>query len=317
MVILDQTCLPQAESYLRCERVEQVAEAIRSLRVRGAPLIGIAAAYGLALAAEGETRGRAARLAEAAEVLRATRPTARNLFWAIDRMLAQADRGAGAQALLEEALAIHREDAETCGQIGEHGRALIPQGGTVLTICNTGALATGGEGTALGVIKAAHAAGNPLQVLACETRPLLQGARLTMWELRRAAIPGRLITDGMAGECMRRGMVQVVMVGADRIARNGDTANKIGTYGLAVLSHHHRVPFYVAAPMSTVDLSLPEGSHIPIEERSPAEVLGFAEVRTAPEGVEVFNPAFDVTPAELITGIVTERGVARGPYFEG
>ncbi len=332
VVILDQTRLPQEEVYLRCRQVGQVAQAIRTLQVRGAPLIGIAAAYGLALAARGEAQGMQERIAEAAALLRATRPTARNLFWAIDRMLSRAAAGVTADELAQEALAIHREDTETCRLIAEHGRALIPHGAGVLTICNTGALATGGEGTALAVIKAAHVArpkgppsrshcdlgtaGNPVKVLACETRPLLQGARLTMWELMRAGVPTTLITDGMAGACMARGMVDVVIVGADRIARNGDTANKIGTYGLAVLARHHQIPFYVAAPTSTLDPSLADGSQIPIEERSAEEVLGFGGTPVAPAGAEVFNPAFDITPAELIAGIVTERGVARAPYGE-
>ena len=314
VVILDQTRLPREEAYLRCERVEQVAEAIRRLQVRGAPLIGIAAAYGIALAARGPGPDLTGRVAEAAAVLRATRPTARNLFWAIERMLARAHLGASAQELAEEALAIHREDAERCRGIGEHGRALIPRGATVLTICNTGALATGGEGTARAMLIAAHAAGNPLRVLACETRPLLQGARLTMWELMRAGIPATLIADAAAGECMRRGMVSLVVTGADRIARNGDTANKIGTYSLAVLARHHGLPFYVAAPMSTVDLTIADGSEIVIEERDPEEVRGFGGAPVAPEGAGVFNPAFDITPGELITGIVTERGVVRPPY---
>jgi methylthioribose-1-phosphate isomerase len=317
VVILDQTRLPQEEVYLRCERVAQVAEAIRSLRVRGAPLIGITAAYGLALAAQGKAAGMNIRLREAAQILGATRPTARNLFWAIDRMMGRAATGATADQLLAEAVAIHQEDAETCRLIGENGRSLIPQGATVLTICNTGALATGGEGTALAVIKAAHASGNPIKVIACETRPLLQGARLTMWELLRAGIPATLITDSMAGTCLQRGMVEVIIVGADRIACNGDSANKIGTYSLAVLAKHHHVPFYVAAPMSTVDLGLPDGEHIPIEERHADEVRGFRDYPVAPEETEVFNPSFDVTPADLITGIITERGVARAPYEQG
>ena len=314
VAILDQTRLPREEGYLTCERVEQVAEAIRSLRVRGAPLIGITAAYGIALAARGDGATMRQRVAKAAEVLGATRPTARNLFWAIDRMVGRAVSGATAEELLAEALAIHQEDAETCRLIGEHGRVLIPQGATVLTICNTGALATGGEGTALAVIKAAHAADNLIKVLACETRPLLQGARLTMWELVRAGIPATLITDSMAGTCMQRGMVRVVIVGADRIARNGDSANKIGTYSLAVLAKHHLLPFFVAAPISTVDLAIADGSHIPIEERSADEVRGFCGHSVAPDGTEVFNPAFDVTPADLIAGIITERGVAEAPY---
>jgi len=316
VVILDQTRLPQEEVHVRCGRAEEVAEAIRRLAVRGAPLIGIAAAYGMALAARGEKAGAAERARAAAEMLGATRPTARNLFWAIERMMVRVEAGASAGELAEEALAIHREDAETCRRIGEHGRELVPRGAGVLTICNTGALATGGEGTALAAIKAAHAQGKGIQVLACETRPLLQGARLTMWELMRGGIPARLITDGMAGTCMRQGLVDLVIVGADRIARNGDTANKIGTYTLAALARHHGIPFYAAAPMSTVDLSLAGGDEIPIEERGAEEVRGFGGADVAPEGAEVFNPAFDVTPAELIAGIVTERGVARPPYEE-
>jgi methylthioribose-1-phosphate isomerase len=294
--------------------VEQVADAIKDLRVRGAPLIGIAAAYGIALAARGDEGSVKQRVARAAELLRATRPTARNLFWAIDRTVALAESGATAEGMLAEARAIHEEDARTCRLIGEHGAPLIPQGATVLTICNTGSLATGGEGTALAVIRTAHRQGNPLCVLACETRPLLQGARLTMWELMHDGIPATLITDGMAATCMQRGMVNLVITGADRIARNGDSANKIGTYSLAVLAEHHGIPFYVAAPMSSVDLSLADGSQIPIEERDPDEVRSYGGYPVAPSGVRAFNPAFDVTPAELIAGIVTERGVASEPY---
>ena len=314
VVILDQTRLPQSESYMRCERVDQVAEAIRSLRVRGAPLIGLAAAYGMALAALGEPESLAERVTAAGDVLRATRPTARNLFWAIERMLARVEAGADADALAQEALAIHQEDRDTCRLIGEHGAGLIPQGATVLTICNTGSLATGGIGTALGIIRAAHSAGNPIEVLACETRPLLQGARLTMWELLHDGIPATLITDSMAATCLQRGMADIVISGADCIARNGDSANKIGTYSLAVLARHHDIPFYVAAPMSSVDLSLADGSEISIEERQAGEVRGFRSAPAAPAEAPVFNPAFDVTPADLIAGIVTERGVLRPPY---
>lgn len=314
VVILDQTLLPDEEQYLQCGRVAEIAEAIRALRVRGAPLIGIAAAYGIALAAQGDPGGALGRVEQAADLLRATRPTARNLFWAIDRMVARAREGDSAEALRAEALAIHGEDAEACRRIGGHGAELLKDGARVLTICNTGGLATGGSGTALGVIRAAHAAGKKVEVLACETRPLLQGARLTMWELMQDGIPGTLITDSMAGTCLARGMADIVITGADRIARNGDTANKIGTYTLAVLAQHHRVPFYVAAPMSTVDLSLADGTEIPIEERDGDEVRGFRGVPVAPPGVPAFNPAFDVTPAGLIRGIITERGVLREPY---
>jgi len=314
VVILDQTRLPQAESYVRCERVEQVAEAILSLRVRGAPLIGIAAAYGMALAAFGEPTSLAERVTAAGDVLRATRPTARNLFWVIDRMLARLEAGADADALATEALAIHREDEDMCRRIAEHGAGLIGQGATVLTICNTGSLATGGIGTALGIIRAAHSSGNPLEVLACETRPLLQGARLTMWELLHDGVPATLITDSMAATCMQRGMADIVISGADCIARNCDSANKIGTYSLAVLAKHHGIPFYVAAPMSSVDLALADGSEITIEERDAREVRGFRGEPVAPGNASVCNPAFDVTPADLIGGIVTERGVLTPPY---
>jgi methylthioribose-1-phosphate isomerase len=312
--ILDQTRLPGEEAYLLCSQVEQVADAIRSLQIRGAPLIGIAAAYGIALAAHGDQDQLDERVARAAALLRSTRPTARNLFWALDRMVARARQGAGARELLAEAEAIHREDADACRLIGEHGATLLPQGAGVLTICNTGSLATGGIGTALGVIRTARSRGNPIAVLACETRPLLQGARLTMWELTRDRIPATLITDGMAGALMQQGAIDLVIAGADRIACNGDAANKIGTYSLAVLARHHGIPFYVAAPLSTVDTSLASGKDIPIEERGPEEVRGFGGVLTTPEGTSVRNPAFDVTPGDLIDGIVTERGVMRPPY---
>jgi methylthioribose-1-phosphate isomerase len=316
VVILDQTRLPQEEVYLRCDRVDDLAEAIKMLRVRGAPLIGISAAYGIALAARGDADALADRVVAAGALLRSTRPTARNLFWAIDRMLACANGGATADDLAREATSIHEEDARTCRLIGEHGSRVIPNGGTVMTICNTGSLATGGVGTALACMRAAHAAGNAVNVLACETRPLLQGARLTMWELLQDGIPGTLITDGMAATCMQRGRVDVIITGADRVAGNGDSANKIGTYSLAVLARHHSVPFYVAAPMSTVDLTIQDGTEIPIEERGADEVRGFGGQLTTPAGAAVFNPAFDVTPADLITGIITERGVLGPPYRE-
>ena len=313
-IILDQTRLPAEEVYLRCERVEELAGAIRRLAIRGAPLLGIAAAYGLALAAQGSAADMRERVADAAELLRSTRPTARNLFWAIERMAKRAEAGATADDLYREAQTIHREDAEACRLIGEHGAKLLPPGATVLTICNTGSLATGGIGTALGIIRTAHAQGNPVRVIACETRPLLQGARLTMWELELDGIPATLITDSMAGEVMRRGLIDVVITGADRIARNGDTANKIGTYTLAVLARHHGIPFYVAAPMSTVDLSIRDGSQISIEERDPREVRTFAGQLATTPGAAVLNPAFDHTPAHLTTGIVTERGVQQLPF---
>ncbi len=314
VVILDQTRLPSEEVYLVCTRVEEVAEAIRRLAIRGAPLLGIAAAYGVALAARGSDGGLRGRVRAAAELLRATRPTARNLFWALELMVERAEAGATAEDLRAEARRIHEEDAAACRAIGERGAELLRGVECVLTICNTGSLATGGIGTALGMIRAAHARDGRLRVIACETRPLLQGARLTMWELTRDGIPATLITDNMAGEVMRRGMVQAVVAGADRIARNGDVANKIGTYGLSVLARHHEIPFYVAAPMSTVDLDIPDGSHIRIEERNPEEVRGFGGARTAPAGAAVFNPAFDVTPGSMVTAIVTERGVVRPPY---
>lgn len=313
VLILDQRRLPEEEIYLRCERVEQVAEAIRGLAIRGAPLLGIAAAYGLALAACRAQGDLATAVAGAADVLRATRPTARNLFWAIERVMGKVRAGADSRGVLEEAQAIQREDAETCRLIGEHGADLLPEPAAVLTICNTGSLATGGIGTALGVVRTVHARGRRVEVVVCETRPLLQGARLTMWELERDGIPARLVTDNMAGEVMRRGMANVVIAGADRIARNGDTANKIGTYTLAVLARYHGLPFYIAAPRSTIDLDLSDGSQIPIEERDPEEVRTARGQPVAPTGAPVFNPAFDVTPAALISGIITERGVERPP----
>ncbi|HEY8489385.1 MAG TPA: S-methyl-5-thioribose-1-phosphate isomerase [Dehalococcoidia bacterium] len=320
--LLDQTRLPQEERELQITDYRDLAAAIRDLRVRGAPAIGIAAAYGVVLAARSiQTADREtflARLREATDVLAATRPTAVNLFWALRRMAAVAeaapDPEAARHALLEEALRIHREDVAANRAMGRHGAALIPDGATVLTHCNTGALATGGYGTALGVVRAAVAAGKRVRVLVDETRPLLQGARLTAWELQREGIPATLMVDGAAGSMMRRGLVACVLVGADRIAANGDVANKIGTYALAVLAREHGLPFYVAAPASSVDLSLASGDGIPIEERRPEEVTHVAGVPVAPAGVDVANPAFDVTPAAYVTAIITERGVARPPY---
>jgi methylthioribose-1-phosphate isomerase len=321
---LDQTLLPAQERYLEAHDHQQVAEAIRSLRVRGAPLIGIAAAYGLALAAR-RLQGREmdaflAGLEEAARELAATRPTAVNLAWALERLLRRArycpSPHQAACALTEEALALHREQVEADRRLAELGAALLPPGAVVLTHCNTGALATGGPGTALGIVRVAWHLGRLARVYATETRPLLQGARLTAWELWREGIPCTLVVDGAAGALLARRRVDAVLVGADRIARNGDVANKVGTYALAVLARAHGVPFYVAAPTSSLDLSAPDGSHIPIEERSPEEVRRLGGLALAPEGVEALNWAFDVTPAAYVDAIVTERGIARPPYGE-
>jgi methylthioribose-1-phosphate isomerase len=316
--ILDQTRLPEEEVYLDLRSVEEVGEAIRSLRVRGAPLIGIAAAMGVAVAAGPLPRLSASvlltRIREACRLLGATRPTAVNLHWALKRMERRAEAAAGAgeplgTALLAEANAIWDEDRAMCRRIGDLGAGLIPDGGTIATICNAGALATGGIGTALAPIYLLHERGVPVQTLVPETRPLLQGSRLTAWELHRAGVPVTLIGDGMIASRLRRGDVQAVLVGADRIAANGDVANKIGTYGLALAARAHRVPFYVAAPSSTVDPSTSEGSAIPIEERAPGELTGWRGHNSAPAGIQVWNPAFDVTPAELITAIITDRAV--------
>lgn len=319
LVLLDQTRLPWEERWLRLLRWEEVAEAIRALRVRGAPALGIAAAYGLALAALRPKPGRTPRqeVAEAREGLRKTRPTAVNLFWALERMgrVAQsAPEEALFPALLAEAQRIHEEDIAANLRMGEFGAALLPRGARVLTICNTGALATGGHGTALGILRTAWSQGKLERVYVCETRPVLQGARLTAWELLREGIPFRLIADFAVGLLVRRGEVDAVLVGADRIAKNGDFANKLGTYVLAVLAHRHGVPFYVAAPSSSFDLSLPLGEAIPIEERPEEEVLAPYGCRFAPEGTRAWNPAFDLTPGELVTAFITEKGVIRPPY---
>jgi methylthioribose-1-phosphate isomerase len=311
--LLDQTRLPAEEVWLTLDRPNQVAEAIRSMRVRGAPAIGVAAAYGLALAAKA-----GADLREPARELAATRPTAVNLSWALQRCLSAAEAASGAEAareaVLAEAQRIQREGLEAEVRLSRLGAELVQDGATVLTHCNTGALATGGYGTALGLVRAAAEAGKRVRVVATETRPLLQGARLTAWELARAGIDCTLIVDSAAGALMRRGGIDLVIVGADRIAANGDTANKIGTYALAVLARAHGLPLYVAAPASTIDLSLPAGDDIPIEERAADEVTTIAGVRTSAGGAAVANPAFDVTPAELITAIISERGIAR-PRF--
>jgi methylthioribose-1-phosphate isomerase len=324
LILLDQTLLPGAEVERACTRWEDVAGAIRALVVRGAPALGVAAAFGVALAARQSTATTfddlLADLETALKGLAATRPTAVNLFWALDRMrrAALAHRALPLDALrarlLAEAQATLDEDVAANRAMGDYGAALVPDGARILTHCNAGALATAGYGTALGVIRSAHARGKLAHVWVDETRPVMQGSRLTAWELSRDGIPHRLIADVVAASLMARREVDLIVTGADRIAANGDTANKIGTYALAVLAHHHDVPFYVAAPFSTIDHSLSSGAQIPIEERSDDEVRSVAGVPTAPAASPVFNPAFDVTPAWLITAIVTERGVFRPPY---
>lgn len=322
--MLDQRLLPAEERWLELDGPEAVADAIREMVVRGAPAIGISAAYGLAMAARAavDAPDFDARLRSAAERLNAARPTAVNLKWALDRLLALAalcaqagqSPAAIAESLEREARAIESEDLEACKTMGRFGAELVPDGATILTHCNAGGLATAGYGTALGVIRGAHEAGKRPRVLADETRPFLQGSRLTAYELLADGIETVLITDNMAGSLMRRGEIDLVVVGSDRIAANGDVANKIGTYSVAVLARQHGLPFYVAAPTSTVDLDSPDGDSIPIEQRDPTEVTEFHGTRVAPLGVGVLNPAFDVTPAELVDAIVTEQGVARAPY---
>jgi methylthioribose-1-phosphate isomerase len=325
VVMIDQRRLPQEEVYLRCRDHREVAAGIKDMAVRGAPAIGVAAAFGVALgvrrsAAEGDALRR--EFDGICEDLRATRPTAVNLFWAIERMRrrfesAAAAGGAGLrEALLEEAQHIHDEDVAACRRLGDLGAELVPPEARILTHCNAGALATAGYGTALGVVRSAAAQGKVRNVFADETRPYLQGARLTAWELTHDGIPTTVIADNMAGHLLSRGEIDLVVVGADRIARNGDVANKIGTYSVAVLARENGVPFYVAAPVSTIDLETPSGEQIPIEERPADEVTHHAGRRLAPEGVAVRNPAFDVTPHRYVTAIVCERGVARPPYIE-
>jgi len=333
VVLIDQLALPAQERYVRCATWQEVAERISDMTVRGAPAIGVTAAGGLALAAAEAARRHPADFAafrslleEAACGLGDTRPTAVNLMWAIDQMRAvwracaagpaQPDPAACARHLLARAQAILDDDVRRCLCIGEHGAALLPAGQTVLTHCNAGALATAGYGTALGVIRSAWRRHGDLRVFVDETRPWLQGSRLTAWELSVEGIPYQVITDNMAGHFMARGEIQAVVVGADRIAANGDTANKIGTYSVAVLAREHRIPFYVAAPLSTVDLAIAGGDEIPIEERSEDEVLCVAGRRVCPPGARGRHPAFDVTPAARISGIVTEEGVLRPPYEE-
>jgi len=323
--IIDQRALPEAEITRDLESAESVADAIRQLQVRGAPLIGIAAAMGLVAGMrEQRTVARAeylSRLKELASLLGAARPTAVNLRWALDRMLrvAEVTSGGGAELwerLRVEATTIWEEDRAMCRKIGEHGLTILPDGASVLTHCNTGALATGGIGTALAPIYLAHEKGRKVHVYVDETRPLLQGSRLTAWELMHAGISCALITDAAAATLMRQAKVDVVLVGADRICANGDFANKIGTYGLAVLARHHGVPFYCAAPWSSVDVTLAEGDLIPIEQRAPAEVTVMAGRPTAPEGMPALNPAFDVTPARYVTGFITDRGIVQPPFSE-
>jgi len=326
LYLLDQRLLPRREVYVRCRTWQEVRRAIRDMVVRGAPAIGITAAIGLVLGAE-RLRARTRRaflagLRRIAQGLAKARPTAVNLFWALDRMVRRAenetDAGPGelVEILRQEALSIWEEDLAANRRMGRFGADLLPEEGTVLTHCNAGALATGGYGTALGVIRAAVEAGKRLSVLADETRPYLQGARLTAWEMKKVGIPVAVIPDAAAGFLMARGLVRAVIVGADRIAANGDVANKIGTYTLAVLAREHGIPFYVAAPSSTFDLGCPSGGEIPIEERAPEEVHFCAGKRITPAGTNAVNPAFDLTPASLITAIVTERGVINPPYAE-
>jgi methylthioribose-1-phosphate isomerase len=323
--ILDQTKLPQKEVYLELSRHQDIALAIAELKIRGAPAIGIAGAYGVAL---GALKIKASskteflnKLKVVIQTIASTRPTARNLFRALERMERAAESGKDVEqikkALVAEAIAIHSEEAEATLKLSQLGAELIKDGFTILTHCNTGPLATAGYGTALGVIRQAWEQDKKLKVIATETRPLLQGARLTTWELKQAGIPFTLITDSMAGYFMSRGYIDCVIVGADRIAANGDTANKIGTYTLAVLAKENGIPFYVAAPTTTIDPSLASGDEIPIEERSPDEVTHIQGVAIAPEGVKVQNPAFDVTPHQYITAIITEGGIIRAPYGEG
>jgi len=328
VVMIDQRKLPTIEEYPVFKTYEEVAQAIRVMVVRGAPAIGVAAAMGVALGVRDSKAQTIAELHEdfknIANTLAGTRPTAVNLFWAIERMKRcfkeiatdNADKRAIAGRLISEALAIQAEDIESNKRMGRFGQSLLPDTGTILTHCNAGALATAGYGTALGVIRAAIENGKNLRVLADETRPFLQGARLTAWELWKDDIDVRVISDNMAGSFMRQGLVDAVIVGADRIAANGDVANKIGTYSVAVLAKQHDIPFYVAAPFSTLDLNIPDGSHIPIEERDPSEVTHIGGVRMVPDGVNVFNPAFDVTPHQFVAAIITDRGVAQPPYTQ-
>ncbi len=326
VALIDQRLLPTEEVIVTCTTYQELAEAIRNMTVRGAPAIGVSAAGGCALGARQIATDNLAafktKFEEICRVIAGTRPTAVNLFWAVDRMrrVAAAHNGPVAalkQALTAEAEKILVEDLFINETMGNNGAVLLADGDTVLTHCNAGALATAGHfGTALGVMKAAHLAGKKIKVFSDETRPFLQGARLTAWELKKEGIDVTLITDNMAGYFMKKGMINKVVVGADRIAANGDAANKIGTYSVAVLAKEHNIPFYVAAPLSTIDFNIPDGSHIPIEERDTREVSHIGNRQVAPDGVRILNPAFDVTPNKYIAGIITEKGVARAPFNE-
>ena len=322
--LLDQTRLPSEEVVVEVHGYRDAVDAIKEMRVRGAPAIGVTAAYAVAMAArELETSDRDTflqRLEGAGVEIKAARPTAVNLMWAVDRMMAVARSVSGTasirERLVEEAVLIEKEDEAVNRRLGSHGKELMPDGGSVLTHCNAGALATAAYGTAVGVIRAGWEDGKRFKVFNTETRPFLQGARLTAWEFKKLGIPSTLVVDSAAGMLMHRGEIGCVITGADRIAANGDTANKIGTYTLAVLAKENNIPFYVAAPTSTVDLSLNNGDEIEIEQRSPSEVTEFRGIRVAPEGVEALNPGFDVTPARYVTAIITEAGVARPPFNE-
>jgi methylthioribose-1-phosphate isomerase len=326
VVMIDQRKLPSVEVYVSCRTANDVAKAIKTMVIRGAPAIGVAAAMGIAL---GMRRSKATgtkqfttEFQKLCDLMAATRPTAVNLFWAIERMkhtfAEAAQRGSSVEELKDrleaDARKIHDEDVQSCRDMGAYGAELVPDEARILTHCNAGALATAGYGTALGVIRAAAERGKRVAVLADETRPFLQGARLTAWELVKDGIDTTVITDNMTASMMRLGHVDLVVVGADRIAANGDVANKIGTYGVAVLAREHGIPFYVAAPLSTIDLDTPDGSLIPIEERNAREVTHVGSARMTPEGAKIRNPAFDVTPAKYVTAIITERGIARPPY---
>jgi methylthioribose-1-phosphate isomerase len=328
VVMIDQRKLPAREVYVRCRTAAEVARAIKTMVIRGAPAIGVAAAMGIALGMRKSpatgTQKFAAEFYKTCELMAATRPTAVNLFWAIDRMKRSFAEAAKAGESVEqikerldaEAQAIHDEDIASCRAMGAFGAVVVPADARILTHCNAGALATAGYGTALGVIRGAVEAGKRVAVFADETRPFLQGARLTAWELVREGIETTIITDNMSGALMRQGKVDLVVVGADRIAANGDTANKIGTYSVAVLAREHQIPFYVAAPLSTIDLSTPDGAGIPIEERNAREVTHVGGSQVAAAGALIWNPAFDITPNQFIAGIITERGIFRPPYIE-